>query len=175
MTSHMNNNRRMADWGLAISVVFWVLHALCGTAVCGQEAPPVLALEDAFKTALTKNPMMKQAEASRKKAGAQVLGSISAFLPKVNLEAGFSRSDNPVMVFSNKLNQADFQREDFDVNTLNNPDYRSAWQARFVMTQPVFNQGREYIGYKISRIVEDMSDLGLRSTGQAVLFMVEKA
>ncbi len=141
----------------------------------GLEAPPALSLSAAFDTALSHNPAMNQAFASRKKADSQVRQSISAFLPKLDLQAGYARSNNPVMVFGNKLNQADFTRQDFQVDKLNNPDYRDNWQAMFMLTQPIFNQGREYVGYKTSRLAQDISKLGLYSTGQYVLYMVERA
>jgi len=135
----------------------------------------VLTLEEAFHTALSKNPVMNQAIASKKGAESALKRSISAFLPKVNLEAGYSRSNNPVMVFGSKLNQAAFTEKDFIIDTLNNPDYRDDWQARIIMIQPLFNQGQEYIGYKTSKLMKDISELGLYDTGQAVLYAVERA
>lgn len=125
--------------------------------------------------AMKESPVMKQAKASKLKAEAQVGQAISAFLPKVNLELGYSHSDNPVMVFSNKLNQAEFTRADFDVGKLNNPDYRDNWQYKVVMRQPVFNEGREYIGYKTSMLAQGITGLAFKQTAQMVLFMVEQA
>ncbi len=136
---------------------------------------PVLTLPSAFEQALEKNPVMQQARASVRKAGAQVRQAVSAFLPKLNVDLGYSHSDNPVMVFSNKLNQADFTPSDFDVDRLNNPDYRDNWQYKFVLIQPIFNQGREYIGYKTSKLARSIADLGYTQTAQSVLFMVEQA
>ncbi len=135
----------------------------------------VLTLNKAFEIAIEKNPSLSQARAYKKQSEARVVQAISAFLPKVNLELGYTRSNNPVKVFSDKLNQADFTLNDFKIDVLNNPDYRSAWQARIVMLQPIFNQGREFIGYKTSRLVDQISSLMMKSAIQAVLFNVEKA
>ncbi len=160
----------------SLSAAVLCLVFFFGATCCfGQEGHPVLSLKQAFDTALSSNPAMNQALASRKKASWQVRQSISAFLPRLDLQAGYARSNNPVMVFGNKLNQADFTSQDFALDTLNDPDYRDNWQARFMLTQPIFNQGREYIGYKTSRLMQDVSELGLYSTGQAVLYSVERA
>ncbi len=136
---------------------------------------PILTLPSAFEQALEKNPVMQQARASVKEANARVGQAISAFFPKVNLDMGYMHSDNPVMVFSNKLNQAAFTPSDFDVERLNNPDYRDNWQYKFVMIQPIFNQGREYIGYKTSKLARSIADLGYMQAAQSILFVVEKA
>jgi len=172
MVSKLKHSRaKLLLFTLFVSLLFYPLKAIGES----SDSPRPLTLRAAFETALEKNPMMLQAKASTKKAGAQVNRAISAFLPKVNLELGYSHSDNPVMVFSNKLNQADFTTSDFDVTRLNNPDYRDNWQYRLVMLQPIFNQGREYIGYKTSRLAQNISDLGYSQTAQAVLYTVEQA
>ena len=172
MVSHINPSRaRVLLFTLFVSILFHPIKVL------GEDgdSPRPLTLHSAFETALKKNPMMLRAEASTKKASAQVNKAISAFLPKVNLELGYSHSDNPVMVFSNKLNQADFTPSDFDVTKLNNPDYRDNWQYRLIMQQPIFNQGKEYIGYKTSRLAQNITDLAYKQTAQTVLYTVEKA
>ena len=160
--------------GIFCCIFFVGFLFLYSPGFCKEEGQR-LSLKEAFQNALNHNPIILKAIAQKEKAHAHVFKSISAFLPKVNFELGYTRSNNPVKVFSDKLNQADFRTSDFDVDILNNPDYRSAWQARFIMTQPVFNQGREIIGYKTSRLLEEMSRLGLKGAGQDVLFNVEKA
>ncbi len=160
--------------GIFCCLFFAYLLYLPGPGLCKGEGQR-LSLQDAFKYALEHNPVILKAVAQEEKAHAHVFKSISAFLPKLNVELGYTRSNNPVKVFSDKLNQADFKASDFDLDILNNPGYRSAWQARFIMTQPVFNQGREIIGYKTSRILEEMSGLGLKGAGQDVLFNVERS
>ncbi len=162
----------------AVSGAFILFCMVLGCAfisMASQEVAKPLTLENAFYKALKQNPVMQQARATVKKADAQVGKAISAFLPKVDLRLGYSHSDNPVMVFSNKLNQAEFTPSDFDVKKLNDPDYRDNWQYQFVMVQPIFNKGREYIGYKTSRLFQSISNLGYKQAAQGVLFMVEQA
>ncbi len=172
MVSQINHSRiKLLLLTLFVLIIFHPMKVLGDNG----DSPRPLTLHSAFETALKKNPMMLQAQASTKKASAQVNRAISAFLPKVNLEFGYSHSDNPVMVFSNKLNQADFTPSDFDVTRLNNPDYRDNWQYRIVMQQPIFNQGREYIGYKTSRLAQNITDLAYRQIAQTVLYTVEQA
>ncbi len=161
-----NKLKKITIWSFILSFLVIVKAAYAGN---------FLTLEKAFKIALEKNPTLLQARAHKKQTEAKVLKAIGAFLPKVNLELGYTRSNNPVKVFSDKLNQADFTPNDFDVNVLNDPNYRSAWQARIVMWQPIFNQGREFIGYKTSKLADTISLLTVKTAAQGVLFNVEKA
>ncbi len=121
------------------------------------------------------NPLILQARAAQDKARANVDKSVSAFFPRLDLESGYLRSNNPVSSFSSKLNQADFKADDFALNNLNHPDFLNEWQSRLVFTQPVFNQGKEYITYKTSVLKQKISDLGFKGTSETVLFMVEQA
>ncbi len=173
---HPDSRHTLTLFTILVFLIQLVLAMIPAVSPCyGLDDGHLLDLEQAFQNALANNPVMTQALASRKKAGFNVNRSISAFLPKVNIEAGIARSNNPVMVFGSKLDQTAFTRQDFAVDRLNDPDYRDNWQARIVMIQPLFNQGSEYIGYKTSVLAEDISGLGITQAGQAVLFMVEKA
>lgn len=100
---------------------------------------------------------------------------MSAFFPKLGVDLSLGRGNSPVYAFGTKLNQASFTAQDFQLDSLNDPDYRTNWQTRFVLTQPLFNQGKEYIGYKISKVGEDMAALNETATRQSVFFMVENA
>ncbi len=172
-------NTKSLEQSVIISIYTFVLVflSLPAAASDGTNTTSIqrLTLNAAFKKALENNPMMLQAKASVKKADANVGQAISAFLPKVNVDFAYSHTDNPVMVFSHKLNQADFSPSDFEVSRLNNPDFRDNWRYRLVMMQPIFNQGREYIGYKTSKLAQSIADLGYLQVAQTVLFTVEKA
>ncbi|NPA95247.1 MAG: TolC family protein [Thermodesulfobacteria bacterium] len=171
MNKWSNKNR---PWFFAL-LFLWMLCTASPAGATGDEGLQPLSLHDAFVKALENNPMLQQAQATTKKADAQVGQAFSAFLPKVNLDLGYMHTNNPVMSFSNKLNQAAFTQADFQIDRLNHPDYRDNWEYKFVFMQPIFNQGQEYIGYKTSKLAKAISDLGYSQTAQSVLFMVEQA
>ncbi len=168
-----SSKKNRSPFFVVISLLITLL--LLPNSAIGAQTPKELTLHDAFVKALENNPMLQQAKATTKKADAQVNQAISAFLPKINLDLGYMHSDNPVMSFSNKLNQAAFTQADFQIDRLNNPDFRDNWEYKFIFMQPIFNQGREYIGYKTSKLAKAISDLGYSQAAQGVLFMVEQA
>ncbi len=134
-----------------------------------------LSLSEACRIALESSPLIQQAEAARNAAGAEVDRAVSAFLPKLDVEVGYSHSNKPPKVFSDKLNQQEFATSDFAIDRLNDPGYRDNWGAKFIFTQPLFNQGREYTGYKIARHKKEMASIQLDGARQGLLYMVEKA
>jgi outer membrane protein TolC len=134
-----------------------------------------LSIVEAYKKALESSPVMHRARAASEQADAEVDRAISAFLPKVDLELGYSHSNKPPKVFSDKLNQQEFSPEDFEIERLNDPGYRDNWGARVIFTQPLFNQGREYIGYLMADTGKELASIRLDGTIQRLLYMVEKA
>lgn len=142
--------------------------------IASPQASP-LTLSDALQTALDSNPVIKQVESEKERAAAGVKSAISAFLPKLDLDFSLARSNNPVFAFGSKLDQAAFTMEDFQLDSLNDPEYRTNWQTRFRLVQPIFNKGREYIGYKVATAMEGMASMQKQSATQKVLFNVEQA
>ncbi len=134
-----------------------------------------LSIEAALETALASNPSLRQVQAEKERASAGVSSAISAFLPKLDLDFSLSRSNNPVFVFGSKLNQSAFTMQDFQLDNLNDPDYRTNWNTRFRLVQPIFNRGREYIGYKVATAMEGMASLQQEAAVQGVFFNVEQA
>ncbi|MCD6261433.1 MAG: TolC family protein [Deltaproteobacteria bacterium] len=158
------------------TLFFYMVFSLCAVSQgLTLNVSESLDLRKAFGKAMENNPLILQARAAKDKARANVDKSVSAFFPRLDLESGYIRSNNPVTSFSSKLNQAGFKADDFALNNLNHPDFLNEWQSRLVLTQPLFNQGREYIAYKTSVLKRKISDLSFKSTSEAVLFMVEQA
>lgn len=151
--------------------LFFIFQSSLAT-FAGQES---LSVEKAYEIALESSPVLQEARASDEKADAGVSRALSAFLPRVDLELGYSHSNKPPQVFTDKLNQQDFKESDFAIDRLNDPGFRDNWGARLVFTQPIFNQGREYINYSLSRIAKELTSIRLQGDTQKVLFMVEQA
>ena len=155
---------------ISLAVIAAVIFSV--PVVWADRARP-LDLKTALETAVSLNPSLKQVMSRYRSAKAKVDAAMSAFFPKLNLNLSLNRSNNPVYAFGSKLNEASFTSQDFQLDVLNDPGYRTNWQTRFVLTQPIFNQGREYIGYKMSKVGKDMAALNETATKQSVFFMVE--
>ncbi|RUM88479.1 MAG: hypothetical protein DSZ24_03555, partial [Thermodesulfatator sp.] len=108
-------------------------------------------------------------------ARAGVREARGAFLPRIDLRLVYARTDSPVQVFSYKLAQKNFKAEDFLLDHLNHPADYTNWQTQFVLTQPIFNQGREILGLRRARIALDQAQNYLEAVRQRVLFEVERA
>jgi len=69
-----------------------------------------------------------------------------SFSPRVSFEAGATRSDDPALLFSQKLWQGRFGSADFDPLLLNQPPASTAYQWGLRVEQPVWNGGNEFLG-----------------------------
>jgi len=120
-----------------------------GAAPAGaQSAGPVLSLDQAIATAVEQNHQLGVADAVVIHAEARTDEAKASMYPHAELWETFMRTTNPVYVFGNKLGQASFTMEDFQLDALNNPDPYNNWNTRFSVTQPVWTGGR------ISRHIE---------------------
>jgi len=158
-------------WCLVLSLLF-----MKGSGIASDtQLHRCLDLQAALNTALHKNPAIMQVRSERERARAGITSAISAFLPKLDVDFSLGRSNNSVFVFGSKLNQASFTMQDFELDRLNYPDYRTNWTTRFRLTQPIFNRGREYVGYRLAQAGEDMAEDQERAASQQVFFRVEQA
>lgn len=174
------NYREILSWTFillaAVMTLPFHVSLSCGQQHTGDTCnSPALDLETALETALASNPSIKQVHSTHDSAKAGVGAAMSAFMPKLDVDFSLGRSNNPVFAFGSKLNQASFTMQDFELDRLNDPDYRTNWNTRFVLTQPLFNRGREYTGYRISRAGEKMAAMQEVAVRQAVFFNVEQA
>jgi outer membrane protein len=151
------------------------LTSLCLSAPARAEHPAMLSQEDCVRMALEKNHSL-MAQSERLDAARAVVGQAgSYFLPKLTLSETYMRSDNPVMAFGSKLNQGGFTAADFDPAKLNNPDAVDNFNFRAELVQPVFNGGREMVGYKRAKLGLRAAEKELQRTRDETVFQVTKA
>ncbi len=131
---------------------FW-LFALLGLAAHSSPAlaqlqpaavpgEPTLTLERAIELTLASDPSLEAAAARLAAALADVDAARSAHWLQLDLEAGVQSTDNPVLVFSQKLLQEGFQESDFGLSALNTPDRHEDFSLRIVARQPLWMGGR---------------------------------
>ncbi|HET9253284.1 MAG TPA: TolC family protein [Candidatus Eisenbacteria bacterium] len=83
-----------------------------------------------------------QAARSRGEAGRAAAGStLSSLSPRLAVDGGFTRTDDPALLFSQKLQQGRFTTDDFALPSLNDPPPSGAWNGGLVVEQPIWNSG----------------------------------
>src|ERR1035438_4749423 len=89
-----------------------------------------MSLKDAVRLALEKNQSVAASTATEKAAESRIAQARGGNLPKVNYSESWARSDNPVFVFSSLLTQHQFGEQNFQVGSLNRPDFLNNFQSR---------------------------------------------
>ena len=115
-----------------------------------NEAP--LTLERAIELTLATDPSLEVAAARLAAAQADLDSAQSARWLNLDLEAGVQSTDNPVMVFSQKLLQEGFRESDFALSALNTPSRHEDFSVRIVARQPLWMGGRLARGLEAARL-----------------------
>jgi outer membrane protein TolC len=110
--------------------------------VAVAEVAVTLTLERAIALALEHNLGLAAAAAGAEVNAAEQTVAQRLWWPSVRLEAGYQRSDSPVLVFGGKLAQESFGAADFGLDALNRPDFFDDWSTRIVAEQPLWTGGR---------------------------------
>lgn len=103
---------------------------------------PLARVLDAVRT---HDPSIRAAHASGAAGRAQAAQNWAMLSPHVSLASGFTRADDPAMLFSQKLWQGRFAANDFAIDALNQPSPQSALQWSLTVEQPLWNGGRELV------------------------------
>jgi len=105
-----------------------------------------LSLARALEHALAGNADLVVARARRDVAASQSRRAAAPLWPRLGLEAGYTRSTDPVFAFGTKLRQGEFGQEDFQIEALNDPDaigdFSAALGARWSLLDPTIWAGR---------------------------------
>lgn len=105
----------------------------------GQDS---LSLREAVRLSLAHNKGVEAATAAVDAASARITQARSGILPKVSYSESWTRSDNPVFVFSSLLTQHQFSTDNFQIGPLNRPDFLNNFQSVVTVDQPVYDAGR---------------------------------
>ena len=99
-------------------------------------AQDAISLKDAVRLALKGNNSIAASDASQKAAESRVAEARGGGLPKVNYSESWTRSDNPVFVFSSLLTQHQFGDQNFQIGPLNRPDFLNNFQSQVTQYAP---------------------------------------
>jgi outer membrane protein len=156
---------------MRLRAAFWLL-LFWGWGATAAGAAPGLTLPEAMLLALQHNPALKAAGLTVETAEADLAKARARFLPKVNFAETYNFSDSPTQVFMNKLNQRVFTAQDFILDNLNNPKPFGNFRSGIAMSQPLFQAGEAYLGYKQARLGREMAGALVLSSRQQLLFQV---
>lgn len=151
--------------------------ALGLVALSGLPAPAQtpLSLQDAVRTALEKNRSIGASNAAQRAAGSKVEEARSGFLPKVDYSESWTRSDNPVFVFSSLLTQHQFGEQNFLLGPLNRPDFLNNFQSVIAADQTLFDAGKTKHAVQEAGLTKDMAGEDRRLTQMEVMSNVVRA
>ena len=135
-------------------------------------AEDAMSLNDAVHLALQKNKSVEAAASARKAAESRIAEARSGSLPKVNYSESWVRSDNPVFVFSSLLTQHQFGAQNFQVGSLNRPDFLDNFQSQLSADQTLYDAGQTKHTVRSAELTKDMTSEEGRRTEMEVIASV---
>jgi outer membrane protein len=103
-----------------------------------------LSLRFAVEQALAHNPSLRVAQELQQVSQARFRQARAGWWPRLDLQQGFSRGDNPIYVFGAKLTQRQFSAHDFALPLLNAPPPLDNFQTRLTGQALLFDSGRTH-------------------------------
>jgi outer membrane protein TolC len=114
-----------------------------------------LTVEDAIRAAWARNPGLEASSSQVEAARDDARRARDARLPTLRLEARGVRTDQPMMAFGLKLDQARISAADFDPAKLNHPDPVGGFGAGATLSLPIYMGGRLAAGQRAAGRVAD--------------------
>ncbi len=116
-----------------------------------------LSLREAVRLSLRENKAIAGATAGLRASETRIAQARGGMLPKVNYSESFTRSDNPVFVFSSLLTEHQFGVENFAIGALNRPDFLNNFQSQITVDQPLYDAGQTRNAVKSAGLAQKMS------------------
>lgn len=151
----------------------WHVILLAGSVRLSAQAP--LSLSDAVQLGLHQHPSLEASAANKEAAESRVREAHSGFLPKLNYSESFQRSDNPVFVFGSLLEQRQFAQDNFNLGSLNNPNFLNNFQSQIRADQTVFDFGATKWQVKSAELDSQIASEDDRQARMAVIAAVATA
>ena len=136
---------------------------------------PGLALNDAVRLALAKNKSVEASAAAKNAAETRISQARSGLLPKVNYSESWTRSDNPVFVFSSLLTQNQFGAQNFQLGPLNQPNFLNNFQSQLTADQVLYGAGQTKHAIHSAELTKDIATEDGRRTQMEVIAGVIRA
>ena len=123
-----------------------------------EEPKEGLALPRAVDLALRHHPLLRAAVSRRAMADAQLREAQAGHWPLFQFSEVFTRSNNPGFVFGSLLEQGRFEQQDFNLDSLNHPDYLNNFRTAMILRLPIFNQRETETRVAQTRLDQEQAD-----------------
>ena len=134
-----------------------------------------LALRDAVRLALRENKAVAATDAAMRASATRVDQARGGLLPKLNYSESYTRSNNPVFVFSSLLSQHQFGPENFNIGPLNRPDSLNNFQSQLSIDQVLYDAGQVRTAVKSAELGKQMTGEEQRRTSMQVISGVARS
>ncbi len=142
---------------------------------CIAPAQDAISLNDAVRLALRGNQSIAGMTAAESAADSRIGEARSGNLPKVNYSEAWSRSNNPVFVFSSLLAQHQFAAENFQIGPLNQPDYLNNFQSQLTVDQPLYDGGQTKHAVRAAGLAKELTTEEVRRVRMSVIAEVARS
>ena len=149
-----------------------LIPALLATSAAEAQS---LDLPAAIRSAWSNQPGLQAGEAMAERARQEAEAARALNLPTLQAQAGWMRTDEPMMAFGMKLNQARIQALDFSPASLNHPSAVSGLGASLSVTQPLYAGGRLQAAQKGTSLLAGAEAAQQAHRRQLVAFAVVQA
>lgn len=151
----MNDSTRRAR-RLSVPVAAVAARALlAGALLTGTAHAAPLTIEEAIRAAWARNPALRASAAGVEAAREDAARARDGHLPTISLQVRGVRTDEPMMAFGLKLDQARIAMADFDPARLNDPAAIGGFGAGATLTLPIFLGGRVEAGRRAAGAMAD--------------------
>lgn len=120
-------------------------------------AQDAMSLKDAVRRGLDTNKAVEASTQAQKAADGRIAEARSGSLPKISYMESWTRSDNPVFVFSSLLTQHQFGAQDFQIGPLNRPDFMNNFQSQITADQPLYDAGQTKNARHSAELAKDLT------------------
>jgi outer membrane protein TolC len=134
-----------------------------------------MSLKEAVQVALEKNQSIVASNASTLGAKSGIAEARAGFLPKVDYSESWTRSNNPVFVFSSLLTQHQFAEQNFLLGPLNRPGFLNNFQSLVTVDQPLYDAGKTKHAIRSAELTKGIAVENSRLTETEVIAGVVKA
>ena len=134
-----------------------------------------LTLSRAVEMALAKNPLTRVAAGGRQLADAQLAAARAMRWPILQASESVTTSNNPVFVFGSLLEQGRFGVNNFQIDSLNNPDALTNFRGGLSVRLPVFDQRQSRARIDTAKLGQEQAAQQTELVAQQIRFEVLKS
>lgn len=142
------------------------------TAAAQDMLSPKLDLDSAVSRALESDPRLRATQTLSTIAGERIKEARTHWQPIVEFDQSFTRSNNPVFVFSSLLEQGRFTSSSFSLNSLNKPDALNNFRTSVSVRMPIFDQRQSHSQITRRKIEQTRANLQIEEVSQKLKFDV---